>query len=148
MLSASFCVGARKRYLGFGDRSNGRSFKPKKVSYINRALSAEERLYGEGASLPPHRPSACECAGQPPLPICSSVADRARKSPSSNKCSELGQKPWCSRLYPLRSTSRRDPPSGIQLGYLREPLGPVGKRPAVLIPKSTSGYKLERRRSR
>src|SRR6188472_3044239 len=34
MLSASFCVGARKRYFGFGDRSKGRSFKPKKVSYI------------------------------------------------------------------------------------------------------------------
>jgi hypothetical protein len=42
VLSASFCVGARKRYFGFGDRSNGRSFKLKKVSYMTERQSVSE----------------------------------------------------------------------------------------------------------
>src|SRR5215203_786826 len=131
MLSASFCVGARKRYFGFGDRSNGRSFKPKKVSYMFRApISPGERFYGEGAPLRPHRPSALPACRSTASCDSSSVAAAARKSPSCRERRDLGQTLGIQGFIRAITIST-NPPGGIQLGYLREQVGPVGKRHAV-----------------
>src|SRR5688500_12291891 len=65
ILSSSICFCARKRYLGFGNRSKGRSFKPKKLSYITDRQSVLKKVFTERALRcrpAAHRPASLQAS--------------------------------------------------------------------------------------